>query len=102
MRNQECLRLLAELEELKRHFGFAPGQLVQKLRGLHGCEIDDPDEIIRFHETLLFFRAYPPSASVLNQVEKSLKTLEQRVSKLRESDAGLSALDDVGVSGIGG
>ena len=102
MRNQKCIRLLAELEELKRRFSFAPGQLVQKLRGLHGCEIDDPDELIRFHESLLFFRAYPPNASVLNQVEKSLKTFEERVSKLRESDADLSALDDVEVSGIAG
>jgi hypothetical protein len=102
MTNQKCIRLLAELEELKRRVGFAPGQLMQNLRGLHRCEIDDPEEVIRFHETLLFFRAYPPNASVLNQVERILKTFEQRVSRLRESDVDLSALDDPEVSGIAG
>jgi len=100
--NKKCTRLLADLEELKRRFGLAPGQLAQKLRGLQECDIDDPDELIRFHETLLFFRAYPPNALVLNRVERILKTFERRVSKLRDADADLSALDDPEVSGITG
>jgi hypothetical protein len=94
--------LLADLEELKRRFGLAPSQLLQKLRGLQECEIDEPDELIRFHEALLFFRAYPPNALVLNQVERILKTFEQRVSELRDADADLSPLDDPEVSGIAG
>ncbi len=100
--NKKCTRLLADLEELKRRFDLAPDQLLQKLRGLQGCEIDEPDELIRFNETLLFFRAYPPSALVLNQVERILKTFERRVSKLRAADADLSPLDDPEVSGIAG
>jgi len=100
--NKKCTRLLADLEELKRRFGLAPGQLAEKLRGLQECEIVHPDELIHFHETLLFFRAYPPNAFVLNQVERILKTFEGRVSKLRDADADLSPLDDPEVSGIAG
>jgi hypothetical protein len=102
MTNQKCTGLLAELEVLKRRFGSSRDQLEKKLRALHECEIDNPDELIRFHEALLFFRAYPPTASVLNQVESILKTFEQRVSKLRDADADLSPLDDPEVSGIAG
>jgi hypothetical protein len=94
--------LLAELEELKRRFDSSPGQFMQKLHALNGCEICDPNELVRFHEALLFFRAYPPNAAVLNQVEALLKTFEQRISKLRDADADLSPLDDPEVSGIAG
>jgi hypothetical protein len=99
---KKCTSLLAELDDLKRRFGSSPGQLEQKLHALDGCEIDDPDELIRCHEALLFFRAYPPNTAVLNQVEKILKTFEQRVSKLRAADADLSPLDEPEISGIAG
>lgn len=102
MATKNCTRLLAELEELKQRFGTAPRQLEQKLRALGKCEIDDAAKLIRFHETLLFLRAYPPSAKVLKQVEGILKTFEQRVSKLRAADADLSPLDNPDASGIAG
>jgi hypothetical protein len=74
----------------------------QKLRAVNACEIDNPESLIRFHETLLFLRAYPPSPRVLNQVEKILQSFGQRVSQLRESGADLAPLDEVEVSGIAG
>src|SRR5260370_36836783 len=100
--NKKCLRLLAEREELRRRFGIAPQQLEQKLRAANACEIDDAESLIRLHETLLFLRAYPPSARVLNQGETILKSFGQRVSQLRESGADLAPLDEVEVSGIAG
>ncbi len=102
MTNRKCFHLPVELEELKRRFGNTPRQLEQKLRAVDECEIDDAESLIRLHETLLFLRAYPPSARVLNQVEKILKSFEQRVSHLRESGADLTPLDEVEVSGIAG
>lgn len=102
MTNTKCFRLLADLEELRRRFGTAPGQLEQKLRALGRCEIEDAESLIRFHEALLFLRAYPPSARVLDQVEKILKSFGQRVSQLRESGMDLAPLDEVEVSGIVG
>jgi len=94
--------VLHELEELTRPFGIAPRRLEQKLRAVAECEIDEAESLIRLHETLLFLRAYPPSARVLNQVEKILKSFGPRVSHLRESGADLTPLDEVEVSGIAG
>src|SRR5258707_493971 len=98
----DCSRLLAELEDLKRSFEVPPRRLEQKLRGLNRCKFTEAAELIRFHEALLFFRAYPPGAKVLRQVEAILKTFGQRVAQLRETDADLSPLDDPEVSGIAG
>jgi hypothetical protein len=102
MVSKNPLNVLTELEELKRRFGITPRQLEQKLRAVDECEINDAESLIRFHETLLFLRAYPPSARVLNQVEKVLKSFGQRVSQLRESGADLAPFDEVEVSGFAG
>jgi len=95
-----CTRLLDELEHLKRGFGGSPRPLEQKLRALSHCKFDHAASLIRFHEALLFFRAYPPSAEILKEVEAILKTFGQRVAQLRDADADLSPLDDPEVSGI--
>jgi hypothetical protein len=97
-----CLALLDELEDLKRDFGAAPQLLEQKLRVLNRCIFDDATELVRFHEALIFLRAYPHSARLLKQVEAILKTFEQRVSQLREREADLSPLEAPEVSGISG
>jgi hypothetical protein len=72
------------------------------MQRLSKSKITDAQSLIRFHETLLFLRAYPPSPRILNQVEKVLKSFEQRVSRLRAADVDLSPLDDPEVSGIAG
>jgi len=100
--NKQCIRLLDDLDDLKRSFGAAPDPLEKKVRALSDCKFDDADELIRFHETVLFFRAYPPSAQVLKHVAAILKTFGQRISQLRAADADLSPLDNVEVSGIAG
>jgi hypothetical protein len=96
------LDVLAELEELKRRFGNGDAKILRALTKLSQSSFDDGDSLIRSHETLLFLRAYPPSVRVLNQVEKILKSFGQRVSRLRESGADLTPLDEVEVSGIAG
>ena len=100
--NKQCIGLLDDLENLKRGFGTSPRLLEQKLPALSHCRFDDAGALIRFHEALLFFRAYPPNAAVLKQVESILTTFGQRVSRLRAADADLSQLDDPEVSGITG
>jgi hypothetical protein len=96
------LKVLAELEELKRRFGDGDAKILRALIKLSKSNFKVPESLIRLHETLLFLRAYPPSARVLNQVEKILKSFGQRVSQLRESGADLEPLDEVEVSGIAG
>ena len=95
-------RLLTELELQKRSFGQGDAKILRALAALSKAKSDDADQLIRFHETLLFFRAYPPNARVLKQVEAILKTFGQRVSQLKSADADLSPLDNAEVSGITG
>jgi hypothetical protein len=99
---KNCARLLAELAELKRSYGRPARPLEQTLRALERCSFSNAGELVRLHEALLFFRAYPPNASVLKKVEAILKTFGERVSQLREADADLSPLDSPEVSGIAG
>ena len=49
-------------------------QFANELDHMADCVINDAESLLRFHETLLFLRAYPPSARVFNQVEKILKS----------------------------
>src|SRR6266550_1073638 len=95
-------RVLAQLEELKRRFGDGDAKILRALAVLSKLKFTDAESLVRFHEALLFFRAYPPSAKVLKQVEAILKTFEQRVSQIRKSDIDLSPLDDPEVSGVTG
>src|SRR6266851_6182650 len=96
------ISVLTELEELKRRFGKSDAKILNALNRLSKSRLTDAESLIRFHENLLFLRAYPPSARVLEPVESILKTFARRVSQLREADADLSPLDDPEVSGIAG
>jgi hypothetical protein len=96
-------RLLDRLEGAKRDFGPPQGAVINELlTSLAAKEFTDAHSLIRFHEALLFFRAYPPSAAVLKKVEAILKPFGQRVSQLQGTDADLSPLDNPEVSGING
>ncbi len=98
--SREVISVLTELEELKRPFGNGDAKIQRALRVLSKSKLTDAESLIRFHESLLFLRAYPPSARALNQVEKILKSFGQRVSQLRETGEDLTPLDEVEVSGI--
>ena len=93
---------LADLEESKRRFGDSDAKALRALMELSKSRFSDTESLIRFHETLLFLRAYPSSAKILKQIEQILKHFDERVLQLRDADADLSALDDPEVSGIGG
>jgi len=100
--SREAISFLAELEGLKQHFGSDDAKILRALELLSKSRLTDAESLTRLHETLLFLRAYPPSARVLNQVEKILKSFGQRVSQLRESGKDVAPLDEVEVSGIAG
>src|SRR6266568_3958698 len=85
---------LAELEELKRSLGNGSAKILRALRVLSKSKLTDAGQLIRFHETLLFFRAYPPSTKVLKQIESILRTFAKRISQLRDADVDLSPLDE--------
>lgn len=62
----------------------------------------DAQSLIRFHETLLFLRAYPQSPNILRQAENVLASFGRRVELLRSAGADLTPLEEVEVSGIAG
>src|SRR5437763_3183986 len=87
-----------------RRFEPGDGLRVQKvLAQLARRRFPDAASLIRFHESLLFLRAYPPSATLLRQTEKLLATFKQRVDELRAGGAeDFETFSDSDVSGIAG
>src|SRR5258708_10332148 len=95
-------KALNELEQAKRTFGEGDAKIRRALRVLSKSKLTDADSLNRFHESLLFIRAYPPNATVAKQIERILKDFGSRIQDLKEKDADLSQLDDPEVSGIAG
>jgi len=102
MAPKNLIKALNDLQQSKRIFGVGDAKIRRELNLLSKARLVEVDSLIRFHETLLFIRAYPPSASVAKQVERILKNFGSRVQDLNENDVDLSALDDPEVSGIAG
>jgi hypothetical protein len=95
--------LLARLEAAKSQFGREAAAETQVLLDkLARHDLRDAKSLIRFHETLLFLRAFPQSASVVSRTEKLLNTFHQRTERLRELGVDMSLLDDFDTSGIAG
>ena len=57
---------------------------------------------MRYHELLLFLRAYPHNANVLRLADAQLRAFPARITELRERDVDLSWLEHPDVSGIAG
>lgn len=92
---------LERLEVAKRRRPGA-GTVARLLRSLRERRIRDAETLIRFHDTLLFLRAYPHSSTVMNLAGAILSTFGARVARLAASGADLSPFDHPEVSGIVG
>ncbi len=94
---------LDQLDELKTQFApdTAP-RLERTLDQLSRKNFDDTDTLFRYHEILLFLRAYPHSASIARLAEKELRGFSERVARLRELAVDLAPLQHPDVSGIAG
>jgi hypothetical protein len=96
-------RLLKQLEDAKGQFGPAAVASLDKLLAqLSRQAFPDPASLIRFHEALLFFRAFPPGPFLIPKLEKLLTAFHQRVDHLRRLGADMAAFDDFDTSGIAG
>jgi hypothetical protein len=95
--------LLDQLETAKSHFdsGYA-ARIAKLLSQLSKLQLNDPHHLIRFHEALLFLRAFPHAPSQVPRVENLLNTFHQRVDKLRSLEADMTLFDDFDTSGIAG
>jgi len=95
--------LLTSLEAAKSSFGPEAAAKTQKLLDhLSRREFPDTKSLLRFHEALLFLRAFPHSKSLVTTVEKILNTFHRRIEKLRQEGADMSVFDDFDTSGVAG
>jgi len=94
-------RTLHQLEDAKRRYTRGePVAFEPLLRGLGRSRFNDPAQLIRFHDLLLFLRAFAPSARVISLADRLLRTFAQRVRRMEESGADMSAFEPEDVSGM--
>jgi hypothetical protein len=96
-------RLLTRLEQRRYRFGTEEGTCVLRLLSqLSGQYFADAPSLIRFHEALLFLRAFPHDSGVVRKSEKLLRSFAQRVEQLQQAAADMAQFDPLEVSGIAG
>src|SRR5262249_45368118 len=94
--------LLNQLDRAKHRFESSDGEAVRKLLAATGRRtFSDPELLIRFHEQLLFIRAYPASRAVFQLADRLLSTFQSRVSRVMAS-ADPAPFDYIENSGIAG
>ncbi|MFZ1919239.1 MAG: hypothetical protein WAU58_16825 [Terriglobales bacterium] len=94
---------LAELEAARYRFNPGDGAHVEKLlRAIDKTLFPEAASLIRFHESLMFLRAFPQSPAVLRATERILNHFHEKVATLRQSGTDMDAFDPLEVSGIAG
>ena len=97
------MKLLDQLDELKNQFTPDTARRLERLlEWLSRKRFNDTDSLFRYHEILLFLRAYPQNAAMVRVTERELRSFSDRVRALVEQDVDLSALEHPAVSGIAG
>jgi hypothetical protein len=96
-------RRLTQFEEAKRRVGeIDPARLERMLVTLGRQRYRDALPLVRFHDALLFLRAFPPNARVLRRTVSLLNSFRRRVEDLRKQEADLSLFDEEKYSGVAG
>ncbi|MFY9843480.1 MAG: hypothetical protein ACLPN2_19950 [Terriglobales bacterium] len=96
-------RLLSEVEASRYRFGRSDAaSIVKLLHRLNAAPFTDSASLIRFHEALLFLRAFPQSAAVLHATEQILKAFHRKVQALQDAGLDMDDFDTFAVSGIAG
>ena len=96
-------RQLAQLEACRYRFGpHEPARVVKLLQRLDAARFTDPASLIRFHEVLLFLRAFPQGRAVVRVTERILNRFHKKVEALHKSGADMNTFEPIEVSGIAG
>ncbi len=94
---------LSELEASKLRYGSGCAVAAEKsLAALRTPKFGDAESLIRFHDALLFLRAFPQSRKVVQMTESLLAGIAKQVQRLRDSGADMSLFDSEQFSGIAG
>jgi hypothetical protein len=93
--------VLEALESVRRR---RPGarEAEAALRSAASFQPRDAATLARFHDALLFLRAYPHSPGVLALADDALARTEEHVTRLAKAPASLADLDDPTVAGLAG
>ena len=96
-------RQLTQLEASRYSFGRnEAASVVKQLNRLNAARFPDSASLIRFHEALLFLRAFPQAPSVLRATERILNSFHKKVEALRKAGADMDDFEPIEVSGIAG
>ena len=96
-------RLLSQLEASRYRFGHnEAARVVKLLNRLDATRFHDTALLIRFHEALLFLRAFPQGPAVVRATERILNGFHGKVKALREAGADMDDFEPIEVSGIAG
>lgn len=96
-------RLLAQLDESRRQYGPKQHESVEKLLlRLRNIRLTSAEDLVRWHDSLLFLRAFPQSPKIAKLADELLATTSTHVAELNKRGRDLSLLDDESVSGIAG
>jgi hypothetical protein len=94
---------LTELETSRYRIGRQEAaRVVKLLHWLDAARFADPASLIRFHEALLFLRAFPQGPAVVRATERILNSFHKKVEGLRKAGANMDAFEPIEVSGIAG
>ena len=94
---------LTQLEASRYSFGRnEAASVVKQLNRLNAARFSDSASLIRFHEALLFLRAFPQAPSVLRVTERILNSFHKKVEALRKAGADMEDFEPIEVSGIAG
>jgi hypothetical protein len=94
---------LTELEAFRYRFGRdEAARVVKLLKSLDAGRFPDSPSLIRFHEALLFLRAFPHGPAVVRLTERILNGFHKKIEALRKAGADMEDFDTFEVSGIAG
>jgi hypothetical protein len=98
---QNLTRRLTNLEQSRYSYGRGCSTQVEKLLStFQNTRFHDAKSLVRFHDLLLFLRAFPQSANVAKLTDVLLGGIGQQVAQLRERGADLECFDDEEFSGV--
>ncbi len=94
---------LSQLEASRYLFGHKEAaRVVKLLQRLDAVRFTDPASLIRFHEALLFLRAFPQGPAVVRATGHILNSFHKKVEVLRKAGANMDDFEPIEVSGIAG
>jgi hypothetical protein len=104
MAQTKLAALLPRLEEARTQIGAVKAREILRLLSAADNAVfkNDAKSVIRFHDLLLFFRAFAPGASVLRRADRMLARFETKVKAVLAAGADTDDFAPEEVAGIAG